>query len=625
MPPTSTAPSRGGALFTARARHLLAAGRAAEVVELCTQGLARFPDNVGGYILLAEAYRLLGQPERSRNVLTDGVRRTRSSRLRRLLEAGRIEEEARSEKREDEAQEMEETVEDVSVEVAEESEEEPTVVEEIDVESEPSGSGFRDSGSEEAEASAVEAVPIAEDDEATAVEPAIVEEGAVENLEPLTTSLAVEEPIAVAPPGVEQADTTPPLEEISQPVEAAKPAPLVEPVKLVETVRPVEIAPATPQPTVAPAIAQTTSTAPISSRTPDSGTRNPKASEPRTPAPKPQAPESPTTRLSLHVRSAPAPKLRSSNLRLIPGLEFAPLRHEENSRQRQIAPLIDDAMPEPSLPELAATTGTEPAASAVEVETVPPMPTFSETGAGFRDSVPEEDVLNKGVESASDLSRIDPIEAPTIEEAAATESSAIESSATVAAEVVPEEIETPASTTSLVVDEPALKSSELAEVDEPYKFSLETSASTAAEVDSDPVPHTPDPTSPADPVSPTSSDFEPRNPEPVFHRRQLAADNQPAMTPLEELARKLESARIPIIEESNEPPRPVFEPSLVSDTIAEILVRQGAWAEAMKAFQMLARMKPGKHAHYQERIREMRERIAAESGPPLPDHLSTEP
>ena len=55
--------------------------------------------------------------------------------------------------------------------------------------------------------------------------------------------------------------------------------------------------------------------------------------------------------------------------------------------------------------------------------------------------------------------------------------------------------------------------------------------------------------------------------------------------------------------------RPVFEPSIVSDTLANILVTQGAFAEAMKAFQTLARTKPERFDYYQQKIHEMKWRI----------------
>ncbi len=81
-----------------------------------------------------------------------------------------------------------------------------------------------------------------------------------------------------------------------------------------------------------------------------------------------------------------------------------------------------------------------------------------------------------------------------------------------------------------------------------------------------------------------------------------------SMTPLEELARRLESARIPAVEEAKEiaEDAPAFEPSLVSDTFAAILVSQGAYAEAIKAYQMLARLKPDRREEYEKKIAEVK-------------------
>jgi tetratricopeptide (TPR) repeat protein len=89
--------------------------------------------------------------------------------------------------------------------------------------------------------------------------------------------------------------------------------------------------------------------------------------------------------------------------------------------------------------------------------------------------------------------------------------------------------------------------------------------------------------------------------------QEPAPARPPELTPLEELARRLENARIPVVEEPEQ--RTAFEPSIVSDTLANILVAQGAFAEALKAFQTLARMKPERFDYYQGRIQEMKWRM----------------
>ena len=91
--------------------------------------------------------------------------------------------------------------------------------------------------------------------------------------------------------------------------------------------------------------------------------------------------------------------------------------------------------------------------------------------------------------------------------------------------------------------------------------------------------------------------FSLESPPPIprsFHNRPEPREGE-TLTPLEELARRLEKARIPVIEEAE--PRHAFEPSIVSDTFASILVAQGAYAEALKAYQTLARTKPERTAN----------------------------
>lgn len=81
--------------------------------------------------------------------------------------------------------------------------------------------------------------------------------------------------------------------------------------------------------------------------------------------------------------------------------------------------------------------------------------------------------------------------------------------------------------------------------------------------------------------------------------------------PLDELARKLENARIPVVEEEHEEvEEPPYEHSIVSDTIAEILARQGAYIEAIDAFETLSRLKPERKEIYLRRIEELRRKMA---------------
>lgn len=209
--------------------------------------------------------------------------------------------------------------------------------------------------------------------------------------------------------------------------------------------------------------------------------------------------ERPEGRLALHV-SRPNPGTRSSNLRLIPGLEFAPLRHEHSTPRQSLASLMHEPLSEGDLPF--------PSPS-VATPTPPPFP----------DTPVDEKATNEaGEKEGSRLPVSDSL------------SQAI---------------------SELTGNQPVI----------------------------------------------------PRNPGRI--QELIRDEGEENLTPLEELARRLETARIPVVDEGDARGA-VFEPSIVSDTLAQILVQQKAYAEAMKAFQTLARLKPEKLDYYQEKIEEMK-------------------
>ncbi|GAB1431151.1 hypothetical protein MASR2M18_19860 [Ignavibacteria bacterium] len=78
-------------------------------------------------------------------------------------------------------------------------------------------------------------------------------------------------------------------------------------------------------------------------------------------------------------------------------------------------------------------------------------------------------------------------------------------------------------------------------------------------------------------------------------------------TPLEELAQRLERARIPVPREEavSASADNAAVPEFVTDTMAAIYERQGALAQALKAYQILARNKPEKLPLYQAKINEI--------------------
>lgn len=252
----------------------------------------------------------------------------------------------------------------------------------------------------------------------------------------------------------------------------------------------------------------------------------------------------PISVLAIH-KGSNVSRLRSANLRLIPGLEFAPLRHEESARKQAIAPLINQPMPGPELPGRATA---KPATPASITSTTP-----SQTGAAFT------------LPAAANMPPLPPLHPPAAP-----------------AQKEPQPVSQPATPPGHHVQQ--------AQGDAVKKESGRGRGQSAVGGrESARLPHS---------TLPDST--------------EVAAGQ---MTPLEELAKRLESARIPVVEDE-EHHRPVpFEPSIVSDTLANILVAQGAYAEALKAFQTLARTKPERLDYYEARIAEMKRRLSEQ--PPL--------
>ncbi len=234
-------------------------------------------------------------------------------------------------------------------------------------------------------------------------------------------------------------------------------------------------------------------------------------------------------------------RLRSSNLRLIPGLEFAPLRHEEPTRRQSIAPLISEPMPQPEAPRRRL--------KPLETGSMPPLP---------------------------------PLEGHTPLEATETlaQDTAIAIAPPAAAEAAP------AST----LPEPVQPEQAQPEQTQPEQALPEQAQPEPIQAQQQVAHRAIMPESPADRVLRLTTP--PIAPAPAEER-----------SPIEELARRLENARIPAVEETEQ--RTAFQPSMVSDTLANILVAQGAYAEARKAFETLARAKPEHGAYYQEKIAEM--------------------
>jgi len=87
---------------------------------------------------------------------------------------------------------------------------------------------------------------------------------------------------------------------------------------------------------------------------------------------------------------------------------------------------------------------------------------------------------------------------------------------------------------------------------------------------------------------------------------QRSDESKRTLTALEELAKRLEHAKIPVIEEDKTLPSPSFMPSVVTETMADIYEQQGAFAQAIKAYQVLARNNPEKLEYFESKIAQLR-------------------
>lgn len=89
---------------------------------------------------------------------------------------------------------------------------------------------------------------------------------------------------------------------------------------------------------------------------------------------------------------------------------------------------------------------------------------------------------------------------------------------------------------------------------------------------------------------------------------QRSDESMRSLTALEELAKRLEHAKIPVIEEEKTLPSPSFMPSVVTETMADIYEQQGAYAQAIKAYQVLARNNPDRLEYFESKIAQLRSR-----------------
>ena len=548
----------GTLLFAVEARQQLAAGAARRAIETCRIGLARHPDHAAGYVIMAAAYSALGEGERARRVLMRGYERTGLEKLRVLAD-----DVARPAAAEAVAPSSGETspaaaTSETPVSITEDLVEETVTTDEPSIEtavaeppadasaeniSTPTPSATESSPESTAAAGSPRGIApedvteialpdaastgesaVAESDSAPnpAVEPASVAQDAPETgtSEADSLELATEETAPTGAPAEEPPVEEPPVEE--PPVEEPKKdEPPVEdpekdepPVKEPPVEQPSIEEPPAPKPAVQDPPVQLAIERQGEERT--GGELLPwfqRRTSDRAARPT----------LALHSGKS-AHRLTSSNLRLIPGLEFAPLRAEDPMRRMSIAPIMEDPLPEWEVRRR-------------KIDDAPPLPEY-------------------------------PSPESTTTESARAESARSESIRTESASIAEPEASTVA---------PAVA---------PAPRAVETRPATER----------------------------PARPELITSKSHAPADDGGADTSsLDELARRLEGARIAPIGEAPTAQRHAFEPSIVSDTLAEILVSQGAYGEAIKAFMTLARTRPEKLAYYEERIAEMKQRMR-ESG-----------
>jgi hypothetical protein len=564
---------RPGSLFAVEAQQLLALGKAAEAIELCKHGLVYYPDHIAGYAILSQAYLDAGQKERALNVLHDGYRRTSASQL-----------------------------EELRTQLTQKREMEPATFGRN-----PEGSNGADRGGFEHFLPQSEARPTGSRIELDEEEPA--PEWAARITEPpgepsigMTREEETARPLpeATRPEGsmaTETAATGTITRSAAQSDAASNSRRQEEPV----TAGP-SLSPITDKREVPEAEVSIGNEGNVEERRQPEGGVEEKSSEKEGSDERDGQPESgaairifpelqriePVPAITTEIRNAdrversegekasvvdPAAtdrgrylslathagknvaRLRSSNLRLIPGLEFAPLRSGDNPHRQPIAPLINEPLPQLKFPE----RGSK--GSLVGAESLTAVSSQQRPG----DTVARQEERPRMMQPHPEIPGVD--------------HGSIESAA------------------------PPLYSSER----------LQGEGATVARRR-------------GRAYLPPSISLIEEQAGGGFGSPLLSPEREnEELTPLEELARRLEHARIPVVEE--EEPQSSYEPSIISETLANILVAQGKYVEALKAFQTLARTKPERYEYFQQKITEMKWRLQnpGESWPPGEEASSENP
>ncbi|MBS1911760.1 MAG: hypothetical protein JST22_07225 [Bacteroidetes bacterium] len=630
--------ARSRALFTIQARRLLAEGKPAHAAELCRRGLVHFPYDHLGYILLAQAYLMLGRRDRAVLVLGDGYRRTGSPRLDLLRTE--LDGPAISDTQEQDAREQRvpnalvtptgpmETVEEPHAQAPH-----PEVHHGADT---PAAVNTGESATEHAATvadagSMLESVAAPEVDIAEivlgltrqpAAGPAPTEQASTE----ATTAKVEEHGIAEAPAGNDILNL---LESVAAPEEDIAAAVLGMAHQTPGAAQPsIEEVPAAPPAATAyeadaaeaPATGELEATL-ESVAAPEEDIANvvlgmahqpaiqppaireaapPAAPEKPTDREKPTHPEAQTSGYSLPVEQLPAepPSAGSQSTEHSPAVPSpaASVKDESVSvpTMQVLHPVERSAESSPGgapanvsaaghiEPPVGAPPSGAPPSGAPPVAESTPAP----SGTGGADAPP----VRKPEHDAA-RPRLQSLALHTVKNASRLRSSNLR--------LIPGLEFAP-----LRHEDPARRQLIAPLINEPMP-QPEISRRARRTLDGGEMP-------PLPPLEETHNPFEAPLPTeqriaPATNLNDGGSHGEEGLTPLEELARRLEHARIPAVEEPEQ--QAAFQPSMMSETLADILVRQGAFTEALKAYQTLARANPERLAHYQQRIAEMQQRI----------------
>jgi hypothetical protein len=609
---TSRLQNNGTLLFTAEARHQLAMGEPRRAIETCKLGLARHPDHAAGYVVLAAAYRSVGEDDRARLVLLRGFERTGLDRLRQLAEAGAPAS----------APERTASAGTTSARAASPEENPPTT----DTPA-ANGNGAIAHGDAASDAAVDELATVS------------VEPGSIAEHETATPEIDSRE-VPVADHVPEQSSTD---ESAAARLESSVTEQLSPAQRELEAPSTGEVQICSPTPEK-PDVAEPTPTRPEIPATPAERPEQPPTAPlaPEQPAPEQPAPEvqpaaepqpAPIQQPSAEEKSAaeelPAPTVQ-------PAPESDPIAAEESHSPLELVEerAAESAQDSPATEQLEQVRPASAGGLAVVERPVERAPWFQRRTPRPSDRPQGSSLALHSGKSAHRLTSANLRLIPGLEYAPlrAEDQGRRMMIAPIMEDPLPDW--EPRRRTSTVDNAPPLpeyppvtSAPAVAPTTTPVEAQRSVSETTPAFA-TGPKIETPTQTTPGlathlapRPMTAGSDVSEqvvasPHAASTGGKQDRRTAGRAPAETAdtseIDELARRLEGARIAPVGDAPAPPRHVFEPSIVSDTLADILVAQGAYGEAIKAFMTLARMRPAQLKYYEERIAEMKRRILEE-------------